>query len=491
MHLLSKSSYIRGRQCPKALWLYKHQRELMSPVDTAKQAVFDTGILVGLLAQQLFPKGVDCKPESPLDFGPSISATREAIANGANVIYEAAFLHEDVLAALDILVRDDNGWKAYEVKSSSTVKEYQVHDAALQAHVIEGSGIQLADISIVHMNNSYVRRGGLDIQKLFTITSVKQGVELERASVPVRIAELKNVLPLTEAPAIDIGPQCNSPFACDFTHHCWAHLPTDGTVLELANARGRDWELYRRGIVLMKDVPSNEPLSAAQRVQVDGWRHGRGVVDQQALKGWIADLRYPLYHFDFETFMPAVPLFDGSRPFQQIPFQYSVHVQQGAGAEPAHLEFLGDGTGDPREALVRQLLQDLGTEGHILTYHASFERRRLQELATDLPHHAAALNALLSRVIDLETPFKRGWYYVPAMNGRTSIKVVLPTLVPTLNYKDLGVQEGGTASLLYGQLCSGQFAGDVSQLRTDLLAYCRMDTLAMVRILEVLRSVSA
>jgi len=192
-HLLSKSTYMRGRQCPKALWLYKNRRELLPPVDPARQAIYDSGTEVGLLAQQLFPGGVDCTPESARDFGQALEATRRAIAEGATVIYEAAFLHEGVLAALDILVKDADavpagrqGWKAYEVKSSSSAKEYQWHDAALQAHVIEGCGIALADISIVHLNSRYVRHGPIDVRQLFSITSVKHLVDVERKDVPAR-----------------------------------------------------------------------------------------------------------------------------------------------------------------------------------------------------------------------------------------------------------------------------------------------------------------
>jgi len=485
-HLLSKSTYLRGRQCPKALWLYKHRRELMAPVDAATQAVFDTGTEVGLLAQQLFPGGVDCSPEDPRDFAPAIAATQQAIAEGRTVIYEAAFLHDGVLAALDILVKDAEGWKAYEVKSSTGPKEYQWHDAALQAHVIEGSGILLVDVSIMHLNNSYVRQGPIDVQQLFTITSVKHLVDRERQDVPARIEALKSALQRPGPPEVNIGPHCTSPFDCDFMHHCWAHVPAEGHVFQLTNARGRDWDLYQRGILLLKDIPDGERLTAAQRRQVDGAKLGTHTMDRPALGRWLSELRYPLHHLDFETIMPAVPLFDGTRPFQQLPFQYSLHVQAARGATPVHREFLADGTGDPRAAFVEHLLADIGAEGDILAYNATFEKQRLQELARDLPPYAAALHALIARVKDLRTPFKAGWYVVPAMNGRTSIKVVLPALVPELSYGTLAVQEGGTASRQFLQLVMGRHAGDPAQLREDLLAYCGMDTLAMVKLLGVL-----
>lgn len=491
MHVLSKSTYMRGRQCPKALWLYKHRRDLMPPVAPQQQAVFDTGTEVGVLAQQLFPGGVDCTPETPYDFAPAVAATKRAIADGAPVIYEAAFLFEGVLAALDILVRDADGWKAYEVKSSSSAKEYQWNDAALQAHVIEGSGIPLVDISIVHLNTAYVRCGPIDVQRLFTIASVKQQVDEERKDVPARIDALKAVVQATEAPVVDIGPHCSAPFECDFKHHCWAQVPSEGNVFGLTRAMGKDWELYRRGILLLKNIPEEEPLTAAQQRQVEGAKHGTVHIDRPALRHWLDGLRYPLHHLDFETFMPAVPLFDGTRPYQQLPFQYSMHVQAHPGASPVHHEFLATAEGDPRPALVEHLLADVGEHGDILAYNASFEIARLKELALDLPQHGSSLEALIARIKDLNTPFKAGWYVVPAMNGRTSIKVVLPALVPGLRYDDLAVQEGGTASLRFTELVTGRYAGDVSQLRHDLLAYCRMDTLAMVEVLGVLQNVAS
>jgi hypothetical protein len=490
MHILSKSTYMRGRQCPKALWLYKNRRELMPPVDAARQAIYDAGTEVGLLAQQLFPGGVDCTPESARDFGPAIAATQRAIAEGATVIYEAAFVHEGVLAALDILVKDEGGWKAYEVKSSSSAKEYQWHDAALQAHVIEGCGIALADISIVHLDPAYVRQGPIDVRQLFRITSVKHLVDVERKDVPARIAALKAVLQEPEAPAVDIGPQCSSPFACDFRGHCWAQVPKEGSVFQLTRAMGRDWELYRRGIVLLKDIPDSEPLSATQHRQVEGARHGRASIDRPALQRWVQGLRYPLHHLDFETFASAVPLYDGCSPYQQLPFQYSLHVQRARGATPEHREFLADGSGDPRPAFVERLLADIAPEGDILAYNATFEKMILKQLAQHMPQHAEALHALIARTKDLHTPFKAGWYVVPAMNGRTSIKVVLPALVPHLRYTDLAVQQGDAASLLFLQLLTGTLTGDVAQLRRDLLAYCKLDTLAMVELLAVLEEVS-
>lgn len=484
-HTLSKSSYVKGCQCAKALWLHKHRLDLIPPVPPAQQTVFDTGHAVGMLARQLFPGGVDLSPASPRDFGPSIEATRQAIAHGAPVIYEAAFVHDGVLAALDILVKDRDGWKAYEVKSSTGVKDYHLADAALQSWVIEGNGLSLADVSIVHLNNEYVRQGELDVQRLFAVASVKMRMAAERVAVPQRVSGLKDTLQLPHAPETGIGPHCTAPFPCDLIHHCWAHVP-EGSVFELTYARGRDWDLYQRGIVRLADIPADEPLTTTQQRQVRAIKHGEGQVDKAALRTWLAGLRYPLHHLDFETINPAIPPFDRTRPFQQIPFQYSIHVQHARGATPEHREHLADGHGDPRAELVRRLLADIGPDGDILAYNASFERKVLQDLSLVFPEHAPVLQGIIGRIKDLRSPFQWGWYVVPAMNGRTSIKVVLPALVPSLGYADLEIQEGGTASGLFQQVVEGRYTDDPERLRHDLLAYCGRDTYAMVKVLEVL-----
>lgn len=487
-HILNKSTYMLGVQCEKALYLSKTRRDLVPPTDPLQAAVFEAGTEVGILAQQLFPGGVDLRPATASDFGPSLEATRAAIARGERVIYEAAFVHEDVMVALDILVQTDEGWSAYEVKSSGSVKDSHVQDAALQAHVIEGNGVAFANISVIHLNTGYVREGPVDAQGLFTISSIINEVATERARVPERIANLKAVLSSERVPDVKIGQHCNDPVPCNFRAHCWADEPEERSVLTLTRPRGRDWALHGRGVRLLEAVPDDEPLSVAQRRQVDGWKTGQVSIELGELQRWVTALNYPVHHFDFETFAAAVPSYDSTRPYQPIPFQYSVHTQDSVGAEPTHRFFLGAGSGDPREALTQQMLLDLGEEGDLLAYHASFERGRIQELARDLPHHAAALNRLVPRIKDLEVPFLEGWYYAPAMNGRTSIKHVLPALVPELSYKSLSIQAGDKASFLYGQLARGQYSGNVAELRAALLAYCELDTLAMVRILGVLES---
>lgn len=443
-HLLSKSTYMRGAQCPKALSLYTHRRELMAPVSAAQQAVFDTGNDVGVLAQSLFPGGVDLRPESARDFRDSLARTTAAIASGATVLYEAAFVHDDVLAAVDLLVRDERGWHAYEVKSTGRVKQQHIEDATLQYHVLTSVGLALSDVSIVHLNPQYVRRGDLDVAALFTTTSIHQEVRAGLGGVPVRIAALKAIVLSPDEPVVAIGKHCSTPYPCAFQAHCWQHVPD----------------------------------------QVRGPRQ----VDAVSLQRFLGDLQYPLHFLDFETFNSAIPLFDGTRPYGQVPFQFSVHHQASPGAPTTHTGFLADGQGDPREAFIEALLNAIGPVGDVIAYNLPFESARLRELGEQFPAYQPALEALRARGKDLLIPFRSGWYYEPAMGMSNSIKSVLPALVPDLRYDGMTIADGETASRQFVQLLGGQFAGDIAQLRADLLAYCALDTLAMVRILGVLEN---
>jgi hypothetical protein len=485
MIVLSKSSYLLGIRCPKALYLAKEGVVPRTPETALDKAKQEEGRSVGQLAQKLFPGGLDMRAKAGLDLEEAARATTAAIERGATVLYEAAFIHQGVYAALDILVRDAQGWKVYEVKASTEVKDEHIPDVTLQVHVVQGAGLQVADVSIVTLNGAYEQMGPVNVNALFQVNSVHDQVVTGLADVPQRIAELNQLTNGDQEPAMAIGPQCTDPRDCPFKAYCWKEVPK-GSVLELTRGGKKAWGFYHGGLPRMVDLPDDVKLSEAQQRQVAAAKHGTVAIDRLALRAFVAGLKYPLHHFDFETFAPAVPLYDRTRPYQQVPFQYSIHIQDAPGSVPEHREFLADGVGDPREALVKQLLEDIGQQGDILAYHASFERDRLKELARDLPMYAAPLEELITRLKDLETPFTQGWYYVPAMNGRSSIKAVLPALVPALSYKDLTVQEGGTASLLYTQLATGQYTGDVEQLRKDLLAYCGMDTFAMVKVLGVL-----
>lgn len=483
-HILSKSTFMYGCQCPKRLHLHKYRSELKNPLDERVQYVKDTGNAVGLLAQQLFPGGVDASPPDAFSYQLSVMKTQELIARGETIIYEAAFQFEGILCALDILVKETDGWYAYEVKGAGSVKEQYIQDAAFQYYVITNSGIMLEDISIVHINKQYQRNGELEIDKLFVKQTILRDVVDLQSSITGRIAELKDILVKAE-PVTDIGPHCFAPYACDFTNHCWAHIPRTDSVFDL-DLRAA-WKLYADGHTHLDHVPHDYALSKSVSHQLAHYRSGEPSVNQPAIQEFLTHIQYPVYFLDFETVWPTVPEFNGTFPFQQIPFQFSLHVQRLAGEPIEHYEFLGDGMSDPRELLAHEMISVLGSSGSILCYNVTFEKLRIQELAKLFPRHNTPLQALVERLVDLMTPFQKQWYYHPEFKGRYSIKNVLPVLCPDLRYDTLPIREGQMAGIVYAQL-KLQDDDTAALQREHLRAYCKLDTLAMVRILEWLRN---
>ena len=487
--MLSKSTFIRGLQCEKSLYLYKHNYDLKDEAPPQLQAIFNQGTNVGILAQYLFPNGVDASPSSYLKMQESVFKTLEFIKNGEEIIYEATFQFNGVIAALDILVKDSIGWKAYEVKSSTSVSETYIMDAAIQYYTIVNSGIDLKDISIVHINNQYVKDGDIDIPELFTVESVYDKVLEVLPSIPNKITSFKNVIAQKEVPVKDIGAHCNSPYNCDFKGQCWKHIP-DYSIFNISRlSTDKKFKLYQNG-VLNFDELDIAPLNSNQQIQVISELEQKTFIDKTNIQNFVNNLEYPIYHLDFETMTSAIPIYDRSRPYQQLVFQYSLHIEKEDG-EVNHKEYLAEAKPniDPREDFVTQLIQDCGTFGDVLVYNIGFERGKLNDLIGLYPVYSVEINNIISRLKDLMIPFQKKWYYTPEMKGSYSVKYVLPALVPELSYQNLEIKEGGTASNTFTQMVIGDFKGDVKIMRENLLEYCKLDTFAMVKILEKLRQV--
>ena len=487
---LSKSTFIRGLQCKKSLYLYKHHYNLKDPAPSSLQAVFDQGTNIGVLAQRLFPNGVDASPENHFKMVESVGKTLDFINQDQFIIYEATFLYNDVLAALDILVKDEEGWKAYEVKSSTKVTDTYIKDAAIQYYTITNSGIDIKDISIVHINNQYIREGELDIHQLFTIESVYDEVLEFLPRIPNEIKRLKNVIESPDIPNVDIGPHCSDPYDCDFMGTCWKHIP-DYSIFNISRLNtDKKFDLYNQGIITFDQIDlDTTDLNPNQVLQVESELNGTTHVDVDEIRNFTSGLSYPLYFLDFETIGPAVPIYDGSRPYQQLVFQYSLHIQETPTSELEHREYLADPSQDPRIGFIEKLIQDCGTLGDILVYNISFERGKLNDLIEVFHEYSNELRGIVNRLKDLMIPFQQKWYYTPEMRGSYSIKSVLPALIPELSYNNLDIKEGGAASNTFLSMVNGTFKGDLEEIRRQLLEYCKLDTFAMVRILDKLRQV--
>jgi hypothetical protein len=492
---LSKSRFISGAQCEKKLFFDLNRKDLKPAVSSQQQALFDTGHTVGLLAQQVFQGGLDATSEMNGNWSLAIDRTKAWLQEGQNTIYEAAFSTPNGFAALDILHHQNGERWAIEVKSSTSVKQYHLTDAAYQYFVMQAAGFQPDRFFLMHINKQYVRSGNIVPRELFHLEDITALVIEKQAWVKATHQQLIQMLEQGAEPQVNIGPHCNSPFACDYQHHCWKHLP-ENNVFDLYSPRGKDWELHDAGILSLDDVPIDFPLNHRQQLQVQGAKHQQSFMDEVSIRDFLSPFEAPLHFFDFETLNPTIPLFDGTRPFQQIPFQYSLHVTDLEGKVLNHYEFLPDPSAfttglntedDPRYQLIQQLKSNIAPSGSIVAYHASFEISRLKELAISFPQEAGYLQSLIDRFIDLLIPFKNAWFYLLEMGGSASIKSVLPAIDPEFSYADLKVNNGSDASGIYLAAINGVFKEEWNITREALLRYCERDTEGMVVVYRALK----
>jgi hypothetical protein len=483
---LSKSRFIRGLQCHKSLWLYQYKPEQRTLPDAALQAVFDAGTDVGLLAQQLFPGGI------AIDFEDSslqekIEKTKALIARGARTVYEATFQYDDVLVMVDILHKGKPGWEVYEVKSTTRVKDVHLPDLAIQYYVLTGCGLPVSKASLVHINNEYERQGALDIRRLFVMARLTDAVREYQNQVKKDLVAMKKMLE-GACPAIKIGPQCSDPYECDFMEHCWSHIP-EPSVFDISRLRPyAKFELYYKGIVQFKDIPEDYPLNTSQRMQVEAELTGKTFINRHGIGEFLNNVHYPLYYLDFETFKNAIPPFDHLKPYENIPFQYSLHYQEREGGKLKHNEFLAEEGTDPREEIAKRLTGEIPQKACVISWNMGFEKGVIRKLAEQFPKYSRGLMNIHDNIIDLMVPFQKKHYYTREMNGSYSIKAVLPALVPELSYEDLSIGDGDTASNTYATLHFIKDREEVKRMRKALLEYCRLDTLAMAKIVEKMRT---
>jgi len=459
-HGLSKSLIIKGMQCPKALYLQKNLPDFEFPPQPDLEAKFRAGHEVGILAQQLFPGGTEV-PYEGLSVPEQIKQTRQLIDDGAEVIYEASFDYGGIFVKVDILVKDGDAWQIHEVKMSTSVKEVNLDDVAIQYYVLSQCGLPVSGAYLVHINNQYERQGEIDVQQLFESQDVLEEAVARQVKLPELIDEFRSVLQGDE-PQIDIGPHCSDPYDCDFIPYCWQHIP-ENSIFDLKGRGIKKFDYYDRGIILFEDIPLSD-LNKAQRQQVEATLNQDDSSDMKAVSEFLDTLWYPLYHLDFETFNTAIPKYDGTRSYQQVPFQYSLHIQQEAGAEPQHFEFLAEPNTDPRRTLIEQLLELIPEDGCVLTYNQTFEKGVLRDLACLFPDLSEEINRRLENVHDPMVPFRRRDIYRWQMCGSYSIKEVLPAMVPDLSYEEMAVAEGMAAMQAYHDMCAMKSGGEVGAI---------------------------
>lgn len=490
--LLSKSRYVKGCQCLKLLWLGTHAQKLATPPTPEDQDRFDTGNRVGELATQRYPGGVMVDTQ-PWEYDRSVQLTQEAVASGTPAVYEASAQSPDgAYARADIFLRCDNGgWDIIEVKSSTdsdlskNIKTY-LPDLSLQYHVFTQAGYTINRCILLLMNSAYRRDGEIDVQELFAEYELTDQVLAMQSKVRANIPQFHGILEQAEAPDITIGPQCDKPFDCAFQAHCWKEVP-EYSVFNLYQKKKAVEIAEEAGSYEVRDIPLSMLPTGAKHVDYTAFMENRLILDREALKAFLDKLCYPLYFLDYEALNPAIPLYDGTKPYQQVPFQFSLHIYDSPDSEARHIEFIYQTEGDPRRALAEALVASCGSEGSVIAYYAPFERSRNKELAEAFPDLAEPIKAINERMVDLCEPYKKRWIYHPKQNGSASIKDVLPTFT-NFSYKGMEIANGSAAARRYLEFAEGKLNDkEQEELFRALSFYCQMDTLAMVKLLEKLR----
>jgi len=474
-----------GVQCLKRLYWQVREPELGVFPDAAAVAIMEQGGAVGGLARQLFAGGVEVSSRDPEQ---AIRTTRELIANPeVPAIFEAAFEDGGVFVRVDILHRRrDNRWRLIEVKSTADLKEQHLDDLAIQHRVVSRSGLDLASSCLAHVNCNYVYTGGdIDVWRFFRIKNLTRRVERLLPKLTFQLRSELRVLVMPNPPEIPTGPHCTNPITCEFFDRCNPPLPNDHIgYLPRLHASAAE-ELEEMGVESILDIPDDFHLSERQRIACTSVQTGQAWFSAELGKEF-ESLKYPLYFADFESVNPAIPRFSGMRPFDQLPFQWSVHVQRQPDAEPEHYEFLAKDRRDPRREFITSLCSALGESGSIVVY-AAFESQRLSELAAWLPEFAQRIENIQHRLWDL-LPVVRNHVYHPEFAGSYSLKAVLPALVPEMSYDGMEVANGQDAGLAWQSLVRRSVERtEYDRLRQALLDYCGQDTLALVRLLDKLR----
>ena len=463
--------------------LEKNQAEMLKNAKESERLETEKG----RLAHQLFPGGVKVDGSAGLE--QAIRTTQELIANPeVPAIFEGSFSNGDVLVRVDILHRRrDNRWRLIEVKSTTDLKDYHLDDVAIQHRVVSRSGLDLASSSLAHINRNYFFDGGsIDVRRFFKIRNLTQRVERLQPKLTFLLRSEFRILAFPQPPPIPVGSHCTDPITCEFYHRCNPPRPDDhiGYIPRIQASAVE--ELEELGIQSIRDIPDDFPLNERQRRACTSVQTGEPWFSTD-LSEELGALKYPLCFMDFETINPAIPRFAGMRPYDQIPFQWSVHVLREPGTELEHFEFLAMDTNDPRREFIASLCSALGRIGSIVVYNQQFESQRLSELAAWVPEFARRIEKIQRRLWDL-LPVVRKHVYHPHFGGSYSLKSVLPALIPQMSYAGMQVADGQGAGLAWELLVRGTLDRDeYEKTRKALLEYCGQDTLALVRLLEKLR----
>ena len=470
------------------LWLEKNKPEEKGEMDN--QAVLDNGTKVGELAKGIFGNYTNIEYDENLD--KMIYDTKEALKESSNIITEASFKYKNNFCSIDILKVNGNSVEIYEVKSSTEIKDIYLDDISYQFYILNKLGYKVTKASIIYINNQYIRHGELNLSEFFNSEDVTDIVQEKQKEIESKIKEINEYMKQEAEPKQEIGMQCFKPYQCQFWKYCTKHLPEHNVFQIRKMHKDKALKFYYEGKINFKDLLEEEMnWKFKQQIEFQEFNY-EPHIDKQKIREFMKNLYYPIYFLDFETMQTAIPEFDNSKPYQQIPFQYSLHYITKEDGELLHKEFLAESGMDPRRKLAEQLVKDIPKDVCVTAYNMMFEKGRIKELAEIFPDLSEHLMNIHEHIQDLMIPFSERMYYCKDMQGSYSIKYVLPALFPNdpeLNYHNLPlIHNGGEAMNIFPKI-KDMSKEEQEKARYGLLKYCELDTYAMVKVWEKLKEV--
>jgi len=487
---LSKSKYIVGLQCLKYMWYLANARDEVQKPDFSTRFMFQQGMIVGEYAKKLFPDGTS--PGRLKNTRQQCIRTAELLSE-RKPIFEASVSTDNLLSRADILKpAPGNTWDIIEVKSATHFKEEYLHDVAFQKYTFLRGDVKINNCYLAIISSQHKKQGRIDPEKLFNIRDISEEADEKMIAISERVKKMLEILQKPVPPDIKIGRHCDNPYTCPLKEKCWKLMP-ENHVFNLYGNKDRALDLYGKGIYSIEEIPEGYSLSPKQEIQRQCAATKRPSIDRGQISAFLDKLIEPIYFFDFETYSTALPIYDGTKPFQKIPFQYSIHALEDLYGKPVHHDFLASGDGDPRRELLENLRNHLGNSGSIIVYYEFFEKGILNELACDFPEYGDWVQSILPRIVDLFRPFRDFYYYNSAQKGSASVKNVLPAITD-YSYKEMDIADGLSASIYFLYACGHYKIGkrsptleEVKKIRRDLITYCRMDTGGMIHILRGLK----
>lgn len=482
---LTKSRFVKGQRCPKALYLHTYSRELQTPLTPLEEKNRLAGKEVGQVAREVFPNGILIET---LNKEKALKETQDAISNKTLTLYEPAFRFKDTFIRIDILTRKtpNDPWSLYEVKATTynkckkEQKEEYRNDIGFQVWVLQQLNMPLDRISLMHLNRDYRH---LDTGDLFAYEDYSQEILPVLSTLDTSLSNLKSILSSSEEPCLSIGSFCEKPRTCPFKKYCWKNIPQP-SLFNIPRCT-KKWSLYEKGLISIDSLSLSDFTSDNHKRVLQCYKNNNRYFNQKTVLDLLNLYKYPLIFLDFESIDFPIPKFPKTKPYQHIPFQFSCHIQKEKKSVIDHYEFLFDSNTDPRRKFVESLIKTVPEKGSIIVYHKPYEETRLKELMEEFPEYKDSLISLINRLVDLKVIFTKGIFY-PEFLGSFSIKKVAPAILgEKASYKNLEIGDGIEAMLAYKKLIAlPPNSTEKNILKKSMLEYCKQDTLLMVQLYE-------